>query len=56
MDDLAWAPYPRVRADKPSKPPLGGNNLAISSFSKKKDLAYQFVKCAVSLSRRRATF
>ena len=48
MDDLAWAPYPRVRADMPSRPPLGGNNLAISSFSKKKDLAYQFVKCAVS--------
>jgi multiple sugar transport system substrate-binding protein len=48
MDDLAWARYPRVRADKPSKPPLGGNNLAISRFSTKKDLAYQFVNCAVS--------
>jgi multiple sugar transport system substrate-binding protein len=48
MEDLGWAPYPRVRPDKPSKPPLGGNNLAISRFSTKKDLAYQFVKCAVS--------
>ena len=48
MDDLAWAPYPRVRVDKPSKPPLGGNNLTISRFSTKKDLAYQFLKCAVS--------
>jgi multiple sugar transport system substrate-binding protein len=48
VEDLAWAPYPRVRPDMPSKPPLGGNNLAISRFSKKKDLAYQFVKCAVS--------
>ena len=48
MDDLAWARFPRVRADKPSRPPLGGNNLVISRFSTKKDLAYQFVKCAVS--------
>lgn len=48
IDDLAWAPYPRILADQPSKPPLGGNNLAISRFSTKKDLAYQFVKCAVS--------
>jgi multiple sugar transport system substrate-binding protein len=48
MDDVAWAPYPRVRADMPNKPPLGGINLAISRFSTKKDLAYQFVKCAVS--------
>jgi multiple sugar transport system substrate-binding protein len=48
MDDLAWARYPRVRADQPSRPPLGGINLVISRFSKKKDVAFEFVKCAVS--------
>jgi multiple sugar transport system substrate-binding protein len=48
MDDLAWARYPRVRADQPSRPPLGGSNLVISRFSKKKDVAYQFVQCAMS--------
>jgi multiple sugar transport system substrate-binding protein len=48
MDDLAWARYPRVRADQPSRPPLGGVNLAISRFSNKKEVAYEFVRCAVS--------
>jgi multiple sugar transport system substrate-binding protein len=48
MDDLAWARYPRVRADEPSKPPLGGFNLVISKFSEQKNIAYQFVQCAVS--------
>jgi multiple sugar transport system substrate-binding protein len=48
LDDLAWARYPRVTANRPSRPPLGGLNLVISRFSKEKDLAYEFVKCAVS--------
>jgi multiple sugar transport system substrate-binding protein len=48
LDDLAWARFPRVRADIPSRPPLGGNNLVISRFSSKKGLAYQFLKCALS--------
>jgi len=48
LDDIGWARYPRVKADIPSKPPLGGNNIAISKFSKKKEAAYEFVKCAMS--------
>lgn len=48
LDDVAWARYPRVNADEPSKPPLGGNNIAISKFSTKKAESYEFVKCAMS--------
>ena len=31
---LGWARFPRVNADMPSKPPLGGFNLGISKHSK----------------------
>jgi multiple sugar transport system substrate-binding protein len=48
LDDLAWARYPRVSADTPSKPPLGGNNLAISKFSRHKDLGLEAIKCITS--------
>jgi multiple sugar transport system substrate-binding protein len=48
LDDLAWARYPRVTKDTPSKPPLGGSNLAISKFSKHQAEAYDAVKCIVS--------
>ena len=36
LDDVGWARYPRVNADQPSKPPLGGNNIGISKFSNNK--------------------
>ncbi|MDX6210229.1 MAG: trehalose/maltose transport system substrate-binding protein [Frankiales bacterium] len=48
MDDLGWARYPRVDADRPSKPPIGGNNLVISKFSKHPTEDYALVKCIVS--------
>ena len=48
FDDLGWAPYPRVDADKPAKPPLGGINVGISTYSTHKQQAYDFVKCLVS--------
>jgi multiple sugar transport system substrate-binding protein len=48
LDDLAWARYPRVRADQPSKPPLGGINLAVSRFSRHADLALEAVRCIIS--------
>jgi multiple sugar transport system substrate-binding protein len=50
LDDLAWARYPRTSADTPSKPPLGGNNLAISKFSNHKDLDFEAIKCIISPS------
>jgi multiple sugar transport system substrate-binding protein len=48
LDDLAWARYPRVTADQPSKPPLGGINIAISKFTTHADVALDAVKCIIS--------
>jgi multiple sugar transport system substrate-binding protein len=48
FDDYAWARYPRVDKSTPSRPPLGGVNLAISKFSNKKDNAYDALKCIIS--------
>jgi multiple sugar transport system substrate-binding protein len=48
LDDLGWARYPRVNADEPSKPPLGGINIAISKFSRHQDVALDAVKCIIS--------
>jgi ABC-type glycerol-3-phosphate transport system substrate-binding protein len=47
-DDYGWALYPRVDADTPSAPPLGGIDLGISAFSKHVDLAYDAAACIVS--------
>jgi multiple sugar transport system substrate-binding protein len=48
FDDVGWAPYPRVDADKQAKPPLGGINVGVSAYSLHKAEDYQFVKCLVS--------
>ena len=42
---MGFARFPRVDASKPSKPPLGGFNLAVSSFSENKDLAFDATAC-----------
>jgi len=42
---MGFARFPRVDADRPSKPPLGGFNLAVSSFSKNKDIAFDAAAC-----------
>lgn len=44
-NDVGWARYPRVSANEPSKPPLGGINLAISRFSRHPDLAVAATRC-----------
>src|SRR6476661_3864074 len=36
-DDYGWTLYPRVDADTPSAPPLGGINLGVSAFSQHAD-------------------
>jgi multiple sugar transport system substrate-binding protein len=43
--EMGFARFPRVDASKPSKPPLGGFNLAVSSFSKNKDVDYEAAAC-----------
>jgi multiple sugar transport system substrate-binding protein len=43
--NMGYARFPRVDASKPSKPPLGGFNLAVSSFSQNKDVAFEAAAC-----------
>lgn len=45
VDDIGWARYPRVHADLPSAPPLGGTNLAIGAFSEYPELARDLIAC-----------
>jgi multiple sugar transport system substrate-binding protein len=49
VDDIAWARYPATEAGMPSKPPLGGINLAIGAFTKHPDAALAAAKCITSL-------
>jgi multiple sugar transport system substrate-binding protein len=46
VDDIGFARYPRVFADTPSRPPLGGVNLAIGAFTKYPEQAKALVECA----------
>lgn len=43
--NMGAARFPRVDANVPSKPPLGGFNLAVSSFSENKDVAFEAAAC-----------
>jgi multiple sugar transport system substrate-binding protein len=45
--NMAAAKFPKVVADRESKPPLGGINLGVSQFSKNKDAAWEAVRCMV---------
>ncbi len=47
-DDYGWALYPRVDADKPPAPPIGGINLGVGAFTPNVDEAYAAVECIVS--------
>ncbi|WP_300345666.1 extracellular solute-binding protein [Nesterenkonia sp.] len=46
-EDMGWAEYPRVDADTPAAPPLGGINLGVGAQSEHPDLAYQAIECIV---------
>ncbi|MDX6287591.1 MAG: trehalose/maltose transport system substrate-binding protein [Frankiales bacterium] len=55
VEDIAWARYPRVRADLPSKPPFGGIELAIGNYGKYKDtFALDAVRCITSAESQKA--
>ncbi|HMJ72920.1 MAG TPA: ABC transporter substrate-binding protein [Solirubrobacterales bacterium] len=43
--EMGYARFPRIDAKRPSKPPLGGFNLAVSSFSEHKDVAFDAAAC-----------
>jgi multiple sugar transport system substrate-binding protein len=46
--ELRAAKLPRVDPSRPSSPPIGGINLAVSSYSPHKALAFDATKCLVS--------
>ena len=43
--EMGCARFPRVDASRPGKPPLGGFNLAVSSYSKNKDVDFEAAAC-----------
>jgi multiple sugar transport system substrate-binding protein len=45
--EMAAAKFPQVDPSLPSKPPLGGINIAVSSYSKHKAAAFAAIKCLV---------
>jgi multiple sugar transport system substrate-binding protein len=46
--NIGWTLYPRSVPDKPSRPPLGGFNIAVSAYSTKPDLAFEAAECLAS--------
>ncbi|WP_208009692.1 extracellular solute-binding protein [Nesterenkonia sphaerica] len=47
-DDIGWTLYPRVDADTPTAPPLGGINLGVGAESEHPELAYEAIECIVT--------
>ena len=45
---IGWARYPRSVPGRPSAPPLGGFNIAVSAYSNKPDLAFEAAECLAS--------
>jgi multiple sugar transport system substrate-binding protein len=45
QDKIGWARFPRTVKDQPSRPPLGGFNLAVSEYSNNPDLAFEAAEC-----------
>src|SRR5215203_3871715 len=45
FENMGFARFPRVDESVPSKPPLGGFNLAVSSYSANKDVAFDATAC-----------
>lgn len=54
LEDVGWAPYPRVHPDVPSRPPVGGIGLAIGAFSPRAALAVEAARCLSSLESQTA--
>jgi multiple sugar transport system substrate-binding protein len=43
--NMAWAPYPRMKASEPAHVTIGGIDLAVSKFSNHKQLAFEAISC-----------
>jgi len=52
IKDVGWTMYPKTVADKPSKPPFGGIELAVSKYSSHPDLAYQAAQCITNVKHQ----
>jgi trehalose/maltose transport system substrate-binding protein len=52
--NMGFAKYPRVVADRPAKPPLGGFNIGVGAYSNNADLSFQAAKC-ISSSKSQLT-
>jgi multiple sugar transport system substrate-binding protein len=42
---MGWVEYPRVDANLPSRPPVGGTDLAVSTYSRYKQQAFDAIMC-----------
>jgi multiple sugar transport system substrate-binding protein len=49
VDDIGWARYPRTESGRPSRPPLGGIDIAIGAFTQHPELALRATRCLTSL-------
>jgi len=43
--NTAWAPYPAIDASTPAVTTIGGSNMAVSSYRKHPDLAFDAIRC-----------
>ncbi len=50
---LRWAPYPRVNVDEPARVTIGGNNLAVSTYSLHPELAFEAIQCLRGVDAQR---
>jgi multiple sugar transport system substrate-binding protein len=48
QEKIGWARYPRTDKGEPSRPPLGGFNIAVSAYSNNPDLAFDAAECLAS--------
>ena len=51
--DYGYAPYPQVSADLPVRPPLGGYNLGIGSYTQDREAALAAVNCLTRPEQQR---
>ena len=42
---MGWTEYPQVDPNRPSRPPVGGTDLAVSAYSRHKDQAFDAISC-----------
>jgi multiple sugar transport system substrate-binding protein len=56
VDDVGWARYPRVDANTPSAPPLGGVNIGIGAFTQHPEESLDAVMCMIQPDKLKIRF